>query len=123
MRILIADRSTLICERLAAMFTMRNTADVVVAVYNVGLIFESIKRFSPDVLLLDSDMLGSGGMDLIRNLKRNHILPILIVLTNHSISKYHRRYLDAGADFHFDKAYEFTKIPDIVNRMKMRQAE
>ena len=121
MRILIVDRSALICERLATMLCSRNDVEVV-AIYDVGMIYESINKFSPDVLIIDTDMVGAGGMGLVRNLKKHNTSPILIMLTNHSISQYRRRYLDAGADFHFDKAYEFNKIPDVVNCMRLQRA-
>jgi len=122
MKIVIADRSALICERLEAMFNNIDDVQVVDVISDVKMIFDSIRKNVPDVLILDSELLGINGIDLIKNLKRVSFIPLLIMLTNYSLPQYRRRYLDAGADFHFDKAYEFNKIPDAMNCLKMRQA-
>jgi len=122
MKVLIGDRSELICERLSAMFGSHTDIEVVAKINDADVINESIKKFSPDVIILDTDMLGNSGTSIISNLKKKLCSILLITLTDNSISQYRSRYLNAGSDYHFDKAYEFNKIPDAVHSLKIQYA-
>jgi DNA-binding NarL/FixJ family response regulator len=75
---------------------------------------ESIERCRPAYVVLDYQLVGSTGIDVLRAL--HPALPdiVFIVLTNHATAQYRRVCLAAGATFFLDKTREFTKVKDII---------
>jgi DNA-binding NarL/FixJ family response regulator len=68
----------------------------------------------PDLVILDFQLLGGTGVDVMRA-----VLPLLpdvafLVLTNHPNPQYRRLCMNAGARWFFDKSTEFGKIKDVI---------
>ena len=68
----------------------------------------------PDLVILDFQLTGGTGVDVMRA-----VLPVLpdvafLVLTNHPNPQYRRICMNAGARWFFDKSTEFGKIKDVI---------
>jgi len=76
-----------------------------------------ILRTHPDCVLLDYQIEGGTGVDVLRAVRQQSPQVEFIVLTNHATDQHRRACLDAGARFFFDKSSEFgfirTAIADI----------
>lgn len=68
----------------------------------------------PDLVILDFQLTGGTGVDVMRA-----VLPVLpdvafLVLTNHPNPQYRRICMNAGARWFFDKSTEFGRIKDVI---------
>jgi DNA-binding NarL/FixJ family response regulator len=111
MRVLIVDDSSVLRERVGAMLT-ELTGDIeLVGEAKDGIEgLDSIRRLKPDAVILDISMPGKGGIDVLREIKRDEKSPIVVMLTNHPYTQYRNKCLAAGADFFYDKSNELCKV-------------
>jgi len=73
-----------------------------------------ILRTHPDCVLLDYQLDGGTGVDVLRAVHPQMPGVAFIVLTNHATLQHRRACLDAGARFFFDKSTEFTRIRSAI---------
>jgi DNA-binding NarL/FixJ family response regulator len=76
------------------------------------------RTLGPDVVLLDLNLPGPSGIEVLWRLKMLAPAPCVIVLTNHATDDYRRACLDRGADYFFDKSKEFEKMLDQLRRLR-----
>ena len=114
MRVLIADDSDAIVERLAVLMAEMEGIELVGRAGTVGDASRSIRQLEPDVVILDLHMPGGSGFDVLAGLKADGRAPVVIVLTNHPHPQYRDRCLQSGARFFLDKSTEFEKVVEIL---------
>jgi DNA-binding NarL/FixJ family response regulator len=68
----------------------------------------------PDCVVLDYQLLGGTGVDVINAVHTKAPDLVFVVLTNHANPKYRRVCLEAGASWFLDKSTEFRKIKEII---------
>jgi DNA-binding NarL/FixJ family response regulator len=68
----------------------------------------------PDLVILDFQLIGGTGVDVMRAVRP--VLPevVFLVLTNHPNPQYRRICMEAGARWFFDKSTEFGRIKDVI---------
>ena len=68
----------------------------------------------PDLVILDFQLIGGTGVDVMRAVRP--VLPevVFLVLTNHHNTQYRRICMEAGARWFFDKSTEFGRIKDVI---------
>ncbi len=76
-----------------------------------------VGELKPDVVILDIRMPGGSGIDVLRKLKKDRPALTVIMLTKYAYPQYRERCLALGADFFLDKATDFDRIPEILNRL------
>jgi DNA-binding NarL/FixJ family response regulator len=118
MRVLIADDCAAIVESLSAMLAKVGGIDLVGRAGTVMDASRSIRELEPDVVILDIEMPGGSGLDVLAGLKRDRRSPVVIVLTNHPQPQYRERCLQGGARFFLDKSTEFQKIVEILGTLR-----
>jgi DNA-binding NarL/FixJ family response regulator len=69
-----------------------------------------IRRYQPDVVVLDLQLLEGSGIDVLKELRNDDPRPLIIVLTNHSDPTSREHSLKAGAKYFFDKSTEFDQF-------------
>jgi DNA-binding NarL/FixJ family response regulator len=69
----------------------------------------------PDVVILDFQLIGGTGVEVMRAVRP--VLPevAFLVLTNHPNPQYRRICMEAGARWFFDKSTEFGRIKDVIS--------
>ena len=112
MRVYLVDDSILIRQRLARMLSNVRGVQVVGEALEAHEATTAILQLKPDVVILDIQLLGSTGMEVLQSIKRTNPSAVVIVATN--FPGYRTKYLNAGADFFFDKSTEFHRIPLVV---------
>jgi two-component system response regulator DevR len=70
----------------------------------------------PDWVVLDFQLLGGTGVDVLRAVHPKAPSIKFIVLTNHPNTQYRRTCVESGASWFFDKSTEFGKIKDVIAR-------
>jgi len=80
-----------------------------------------ILRTHPDCVLLDYQIQGGTGVDVLRAVRPQLPQIEFIVLTNHATDQHRRACLDAGALFFFDKSSEFGSIRTAIAQIDSRR--
>jgi DNA-binding NarL/FixJ family response regulator len=73
----------------------------------------------PQVVFLDIALREENGLELLSYIKTEYPKIRVIMLSNHSEIFYKIKSKELGADFFLDKSYEFDKIPEIIDRLKL----
>lgn|SRR5215831_14329412 len=71
----------------------------------------------PACVLLDYQLLGGTGVDVLRAVHAKTASTVYVVFTNHPEPQYRRACMAAGADFFFDKSTEFDRIADVIRQL------
>ena len=72
----------------------------------------------PACVLLDYQLVGGTGVDVLRAIHPKLPGIVFVVLTNHPDPQYRRACMAAGATHFFDKSTEFDRIPDVLRQMR-----
>ena len=115
MKILIADDSKLIRERLIKLLSGYNQIELIEQAGNVSETIDVFNKLLPNVVILDIQMPDGTGMDVLKAIENNEYTPTVIILTNHPYPNYRKSYIEAGADYFFDKSTEFKKVKEVFN--------
>jgi two-component system response regulator DevR len=121
-RVLIADDSAFIRARLIMLLGSFEEIELVGQAEDAVAASESIRRLTPDVVILDSVMRGGSGIDVLLNIKKDRLAPIIIMLARNPHPDYRELVMSAGADFFFDTCEEFGKIIDVVKQLTQEPA-
>jgi DNA-binding NarL/FixJ family response regulator len=117
MKLLIADDSELIVDRLIASLETIKGVEVVEIADTVERASQAVRALKPDVVILDMQMPGGTGLDVLESMKRDQVRSIVIVLTNFAYPQYRRKCLASGANFFLDKSTEFDKVGDVLRTL------
>src|SRR5215470_14478579 len=104
MRVFIADDSRQVVERLTDLLSGLLGIEVAGNAGEVSVGLQRIRQLRPDALILDLEMPGGSGLDVLRAVRKE--LPGLQVLvcTNYSYPQYRKECLAAGANYFLDKS-------------------
>jgi DNA-binding NarL/FixJ family response regulator len=114
MRVFIADDSIPVVERLADLLEDVPGAQFVGQAGDVPEAVRCIQKVKPDALILDLQMPGGSGLDVLRAIRTEHPRLYVLICTNYAYPQFREKCLNAGANVFLDKSTEFEKIPDIL---------
>jgi DNA-binding NarL/FixJ family response regulator len=120
MRVLIADDSPIVCERLKAMLSNLEEIETVGRARDVSEAINSIEELKPDAVILDIQMPVGSGIEVLKHIKKEHPATVVIMLTNYPYPQYRQECMDEGADFFFDKSLEFEKAIEVCKGLVSR---
>jgi DNA-binding NarL/FixJ family response regulator len=109
-RIVIADDHAIVRAGLKQMFAIMPEMEVVAEAVDGDSLLESMRQTRCDVLLLDLNMPGVSGPDLITRLRSHWPAQPILVLSMHDTAQVASRALKAGADGYVTKDSE----PDVL---------
>jgi CheY-like chemotaxis protein len=69
----------------------------------------------PALVILDLNLPGPSGLDVLPRLKAGPAPPVVVVLTNHPTDPHRRQCLALGADHFFDKSHEFDRVVAVLH--------
>jgi DNA-binding NarL/FixJ family response regulator len=116
-KLLIADDSSLLRGYLTDTVHRFEEIRIVGQAEDVPQVVESVAKLKPDVVILDIQMPGGSGIDVLETIKKNNPSPIVIMFTNYPYPQYRKKCLAAGADFFFDKSLEFDALADTLKNL------
>jgi DNA-binding NarL/FixJ family response regulator len=117
MRVLIADDSQVVVERLADLLKEIPGIQLVGRANDVPQAIRSIREMKPDAVILDLQMPGGSGLDVLHAIRKTHPLVHVLICTNFPYPQYREECIAAGANFFLDKSAEFEKIPAIFRKL------
>lgn len=75
----------------------------------------------PDIILLDINLPGKSGIEILKVIKSQQNEAYIIMLTNHAEDYYRQICIELGANYFLDKSEDFGLVPEIVNQLILDQ--
>lgn len=116
MNIFLVEDSTLLRERLIRTLTGIKGVQISGFADTAEDAIQLIQQNNPDAIILDIRLRQGTGFQVLQSVKVRGRPPLVIVLTNFAYQQYRNKYLDAGADFFFDKSNEFDQVVTVLNQ-------
>jgi DNA-binding NarL/FixJ family response regulator len=112
-KVFLADDSVLICARVAMMLTAAGMS-IVGRAETPQACFDGILKSHPDVVVLDVQLDGGAGLEVLRTVRLAAPGIAFVVFSNNSGPAYRKRYLAEGALQFIDKSSEFAQLAPAV---------
>jgi DNA-binding NarL/FixJ family response regulator len=112
--VFLVDDSPAIRVRLAAMLENIPGVTIVGEAETPASAIEGILRMRPDSVLLDVNLIGGSGIEVLRKVQPLAPDMVFIVLTSQPDERYRKLYLGAGANYFLDKSNEFETAVELV---------
>lgn len=116
MKVLIADDSAIVRERIIAMLSEIKEVRIVGEAQNADETVELTLKLEPDVVILDIRMPGNG-ISVLPKIKDSKNAPIVIMFTNYPYEQYEKKCMEAGAEYFFDKSVGIKEVIKILNQL------
>jgi len=117
-KVIIADDSHFILDRLQQMIFSMEDVEVVGSFQNGTDALNALHELKPDLAILDNKMPGIKGIDIIREIRKVDGKVKLMLLTFYADTYYRQRAMKAGADYFFSKSEDFENIPEVIMELK-----
>jgi DNA-binding NarL/FixJ family response regulator len=116
LKVLIADDSPPVAEMLAELIAEPGRVEVVGSAGTQEAALEAVRRYVPDVVVLDLQLASGSGADVIRAVRADPALAHvrLLVTSNHVSPQLRSGCLELGADGYYDKVKELQALTDKV---------
>jgi DNA-binding NarL/FixJ family response regulator len=122
MKVLLADDSVMILERLKELLSIYEQAEIVASLRNGTETLEAIRVLKPDLAIVDIKMPGLSGLDVLYEIRKENKIIKFIILTLYASDYYRQLAIKSGADYFFNKAEDFEKVSHVVDGI-MRDAK
>ena len=117
MKVFIVDDSRAFRKELINLLSKLKEVEIVGQAQDSVKPMEAIPKLKPDVVILGIPISGGNGIRLVKNIKKDKLAPIVMILTHYPYRQYREKYMDAGADFFFDKSTEFEKVTEVLKNL------
>jgi len=117
MKIFIVEDSSALRERLSRTISSIPDVEVIGFADNAPEAVDRIAETKPNLVILDCRLHDSTGVEVLRQIKAHGQGPTAIVLTNYPYPQYRTRYLQAGADYFFDKSTELDQAVRVIQSL------
>ncbi|MEJ2557674.1 MAG: response regulator transcription factor [Anaerolineae bacterium] len=113
-RILIADDHPVVCQGIRSLLTQYDDLEVTGEANTGPAVLEQVTRLQPDVVLLDVRMAGANGIEIARQLRREHPEICIIILTTYDDEEYLFGALQVGAQAYLLKSVSLDTLPAAI---------
>lgn len=117
MKILVADDAEILRQRMVKLLSDIPDIAGVFEAEDCQTTRDAIRQHAPNVVVLDLNMPDGTGLDVLSELSRAPVKPLVIVLTSMSDDEVRQRCIDAGAEYFFDKSSGFLDAVDTVRML------
>ncbi|MFQ5341836.1 MAG: response regulator transcription factor, partial [Anaerolineae bacterium] len=113
-RILIADDHPIVRQGIRSLLTQYSDLDVAGEAGTGPAVLEQVAQLQPDVVLLDVRMAGANGIEIARQLRREHPETRIIILTTYDDEEYLFGALQVGAQAYLLKDVSLDTLPAAI---------
>ena len=117
MNAFLVDGSTIIRDRFKRMLAVMDEVKVIGEAGGIHEAMDGIRKQKPDVVFLDLPSSKGDELEMLQGLKDVKPAPALIIMTDDLHPLVHQKYLEAGADFLFDKSTEFEQVVPALKQL------
>jgi two-component system response regulator DesR len=121
MRVLLADDSELLLERLREMLKMHKKSEIVGSFKNGTDTLEALRTLKPDLAIVDIKMPGLSGLEVLSEIRKEDKTVKIIILTLYTSDYYRQIAIDAGADYFFNKVDDFNEVSCVVADILLKE--
>ncbi|HUU99615.1 MAG TPA: response regulator transcription factor [Bacteroidales bacterium] len=114
MKVVIADDSSLLRDRIRSLLNSINHNSVVYEAENGVEALQLIREKEPDLAILDIRMPEMNGIEVLKKIRELKMKVKVCILTNYDYPIYKKRCFEAGADYFLRKTEDFEDINIIV---------
>jgi DNA-binding NarL/FixJ family response regulator len=115
--ILIVDDNISYVERMLSILS----EDFIAAKFHTATNYDDatalINELQPQIAMLDINLPGKSGIDILNYIKQNNSDCRVIMITNHAFESYRKKCMELGAEHFLDKSSDFEKISSILSEM------
>jgi DNA-binding NarL/FixJ family response regulator len=115
MKVLIADDSRLMRERIRETISIFSDVEIVCETENGIQTLQELNEHNPDLAILDIRMPDKNGLEILKEFRIKNKTTKIIILTNYAYDQYKDRAFENGADYFYSKSEEFDKIAAVVS--------
>jgi len=112
--LLLIDDSNSVRDRLVEMISTLSNIQIIGQACDGREGVSIFNNRHPDLVILDIQMPGLNGIDVLRSIKKTNPETVIFILTNFPYPQYRDICMKAGADYFFDKSNEFEKVVDVL---------
>lgn len=117
MIILIADSSEKVREKLIRYLELEKKFDIVFEASTVEEAEKILQNIKIEVVLLDIQLSGPSGLELVNFCNRQYYRPTVIVCTNYGLPQYKKVYEKLSINHYFDKSSELLELKRFIKKM------
>lgn len=120
LRVVIADDSVVIRERLRALLEEGGPVEIVGEAGDAPATMAALERHDADVLILDLFMPGGGGIRVLERLRNMADRPVVIIHTNFPEPEYMKACRRLGAEHFLDKSDDPATLTHLLHTLAER---
>ena len=121
MRVLLADDSPLILTRMRDMAEHHKGVEIVGMAGNGPDALEALKLLKPDMVILDIEMAGLSGLEILHEIRKVDKSLTFVVLALFSSDDNRKEAMNLGANYFFSKSDGFKKIDQLLTTRVARE--
>lgn len=114
MKIIIADDSSLLRERIKVLLKDFENVSIVGEAVNGKEALQLIIQTNPDVAIIDIRMPEINGIEVLKKVRETGSCLKIIILSNYPYKQYRERCMAEGADYFFDKNQDSAKLTEVI---------
>jgi response regulator of citrate/malate metabolism len=118
--VLIVDDNMKFVDRMISMLEELNNIGYINVAGNYNDAARFLDQERPDLVLLDINLPGKSGIELLRRIKENGNKSEVIMISNQADDYYRKQSRELGAKHFLDKSNEFGRVPEIVGNFGRR---
>ncbi len=113
--LLVVDDSNLVMARLLPLLQEHENIEYVIHAASYGEAMEILTDIKADLILLDINLPGRSGIELLRSIKEKDQTARISMFTNQASDAYFDLCTKLGAIHFFDKSKDFDRIAGIIS--------
>ena len=117
MKVLIIDDSEVIRERLSNLLNEVEQVEIVGLASCATEGIEMVNSCHPDFIVLDIRLPDKSGIEVLKQIKDSNPETCIAMLTNYPYLPYRNLCMAYGADYFFDKSFEFTQTRTVLQEL------
>ena len=123
LRVLIVEDSSIVRGRIIRLVSGIAGVKVIGMAVDGTHALALFRELQPDVVVLDIQLPGLNGIELLARMRADQSRCKVIVLTTYAFEEFRRKCLDLQAEYFFDKALEFPRVVEVLERLAARKLE
>ena len=122
MKVIIADDSRLMRERIREAISIFSGVEIVSETENGLQTLEELKKHNPHLAIIDIRIPDMNGIEVLKKIRELKMKTKVCILTNYPYPQYKKKCLEAGADYFISKTEDFEDIKIVITGM-LRETE
>jgi len=117
MNVFLVEDSATLREHLGSMLSEISGVVLIGHAEDEAGAIKCINESTPDLVILDLNLKNGSGIEVLKNIKQRHAKVKVMILTNHADEMYISRCMNAGADYFFDKSFQFMRVGAAIRQL------